>query len=482
MGINLAGVTYWTTEHPFANLALHASRWRTQPFGKPFTWDAALPPMTDDNYPKEVPQGAAIESFLLGTSARGHLPKELVVLYDGKGRLNYTFGARLKQREPGRDLIADLGVQVVETDPADPVRNIRLYEPNVAADPPTFRKAFLDHWAGMSALRFMDWMDTNNSKVRHWAERPRKANFTQAEGGVALEYMVELSNVQKTAPWFCIPHLADDDYVRRFAEQVKRELDPSLPVYVEYSNEVWNGMFEQARYAAQMGRELGLSSNAFEAQLRYYSQRTTEVLKIWEEVFADQKARVIGVYATQAANPWTSTTVLVWKDARRYADVLAVAPYFGNALGDPERQEDVAGWSVDQVMQVLAREVETGNRQMIEAQAEVARATGVRLIAYEGGQHLAGHGGAENNPRLEQLFLAANRHPKMKEIYLSHLRNWQAAGGDLYVLYSSMGPYSKWGSWGLLETEQQAPSTAPKWEAVQQFMRQTAPLPGQTGG
>ena len=195
-----------------------------------------------------------------------------------------------------------------------------------------------------------------------------------------------------------------------------------------------------------MGKQLGLSSNEFEAQLRYYSQRTTEVLKIWEDVFANQKSRVIGVYAAQAANPWTSSTVLEWKDARRYADVLAIAPYFGNALGDPERQHEVAGWSVDHVMQDLAQEVETGNRTIIESQAAVARATGVRLVAYEGGQHLAGYAGSENNPQLERLFLAANRHPRMKNIYLAHLKHWRAAGGDLYVLYNSMSVYSKWGS------------------------------------
>ncbi|MXQ13733.1 hypothetical protein GR328_20180 [Microvirga makkahensis] len=488
LGINLAEITYWTTEHPFTNLALHASRWRTQPRGKPFTWDVPLPPMTDDNYPKAVPQGSGMESFLLGTSARGHLPKELVVLYDGKGRLQYTFGAHLKQRGAGRDIITDLGgergaiaVQIVETDPADPLRNIRLHEPNVPTNPPTFRQAFLDRWAGMSVLRFMDWMQTNNSKVRRWEQRPPKASFTQAEGGVALEYMIGLSNVQKAAPWFCIPHLADDEYVRHFAEQVKQELDPSLPVYVEYSNEVWNGIFEQSRHAARMGTQLGLSSNEFEAQLRYYSQRTTEVLKIWEQVFADQKSRIIGVYAAQAANPWTSSTVLEWGEARRYADVLAVAPYFGNALGDPKRQGQVVGLSVDQVLQTLAREVEMENKKMIESQAAVARAMGVRLVAYEGGQHLAGYAGSENNPKLEQLFLSANRHPRMKDIYLSHLNHWKAAGGDLFVLYNSMGVYGKWGSWGLLETEQQDPSTAPKWEAVQQFMRDNALAQGQHG-
>ena len=479
LGINLSGPAYWSTEHAFANLAKYASRWRTQRIGQPFTWDDPLPAMTPEGYPTKVPEGAYLETFLIGTAHREHLSDELVVLYDGKGKLAYDMGARLKERAPGRDVIEDLGsergfvvAQLVETDPADPVRNLRLYEPAVAASPTTFRKAFLDRWAKASVLRFMDWMATNDSPVRTWPQRPRPREFMQTERGVALEYLIELANAQKAAPWFCMPHLADDDYVRRFAQQVKRELDPSLPVYVEYSNEVWNAQFEQSRHASRMGQQLKLSGDEFEGQLRYYSQRTSDVLRIWEEVFADQKARVLGVYATQAANPWTSTVVLEWKDAKRHADVLAIAPYFGNSLGDPEREREVAAWSLDRLFEALLREVEGENRKMIEAQAALAHQHGVKLVAYEGGQHLVGHGGAENNEKLERLFQAANRDPRMKGLYRTHLKNWTAAGGELFVAFNSMASWSKWGSWGLLEHESQSRSAGPKWQALQEALQQ----------
>jgi hypothetical protein len=483
VGINLTGLSYWSTEQPFTNLASNASRWRAQPIGQPFTWDAPLPPLTETQYPSVVPNGMVLESFLLGTPHRGHLSKKLVVLYDGEGSLNYAMGGRLETRAPGRDVILDTGQgpivgRLTSTNPQNPLRNIRVYEPEAAAKPTTFRKAFLDRWLGMSVLRFMDWMQTNNSKVSQWEQRPRKGQFTLAtdtvEGGAPLDSMIELSNTLKAAPWFSIPHLADDDYVRRFAEQVKDELDPTLPVYVEYSNEVWNSIFEQSRYAARRGKELKLSGNDYEAQLRYYSQRTTEVLRIWEDVFGDMSPRVLGVYAAQAPNPWTSETVLRWGEARRHADVLAVAPYFGNSLGDPAQQEEVSVWSVDKIIQVLGREVANESKEMIKAQAEVAQAMNVRLVAYEGGQHLAGYGGAENNAKLQELFYAANRDPRMKDLYLTHLKTWSDAGGDLYVAFSSMGEYTKWGSWGLLEKEGQNPATAPKWEALRQFMRDAA--------
>ena len=479
IGINLSGPAYWSTEHAFTELAEYASRWRTQPIGKPFTWDDPLPPMMPQGYPRYVPDGTYLETFLIGTPYRDHLSDEFIVLYDGKGRLEYTMGARVKERARGRDIIEDLGsnrgfvvAQLVETDPEDPVRNIRLYEADVAANPTTFRKSFLKRWSNVSAFRFMDWMATNDSTVRTWAQRPLREQFARMKNGVTLEHMIELANTQKAAPWFCMPHLADDHYVRKFALQVKHELDPSLPVYVEYSNEVWNSQFEQARYAARKGQELELSSDAFEAQLRYASQRTTEVLRIWEEVFGDQRARVLGVYASQAVNPWTSSVVLEWNEAFQHADVLAIAPYFGGSLGAPERAREVAGWSLDQLFESLRHEVAVDNKRMIVDQVAVARKHKVRLVAYEGGQHLVGHGGAENNQRLEKLFQAANRDPRMKGLYLAHLRNWSAAGGDLYVAFNSMETWTKWGSWGLLEKEGQSPAETPKWQALQEALRQ----------
>lgn len=75
LGMNVAPVTYWSTEHPFNNLALSASRWRLQEIDRPFSWDLPLPPMTPDLYPLKVPTGSFLESFLIFTPDRAHLPK-----------------------------------------------------------------------------------------------------------------------------------------------------------------------------------------------------------------------------------------------------------------------------------------------------------------------------------------------------------------------------------------------------------------------
>lgn len=469
--MNLAPVAYWGSELPFLNLGYTASRWRLQPIGGPFQWDLPLPPSTPEGYPLTIPPGHYLESFLVFTPHRNSLPDELFVNYKGNGRLEYLGGAELVKRESGRDILRDLKnggpiiARLMSTSADDPIRDITVTYPG-APEGEIFRPEFLDRLSGVSVLRFMDWMDTNNSPIATWDQRPRLERYTQSEGGVALELMVALANRASIAPWFTLPHKADDDYVRRFAEYVRDNLDPALPVWVEHSNEVWNSLFDQFKYALEQGQRLNLSSNEYEAGLRYHSRRTTEILTIWKEVFGDDKERVIGVYAAQAANPWTSEVIMSWEGASDHADVLAVAPYFGGSLGDQEHAPTVAGWSLDQLFDALTREVDGQNREFIEQQAEIAKRYGVELVAYEGGQHLVGYSGTPADKVLHEFFAKANRDPRMGDLYRRHIDHWRAAGGGTYAFFNSMGEYSQWGCWGLLENEDDD-RDAPKWRAVQ---------------
>jgi hypothetical protein len=50
----------------------------------------------------------------------------------------------------------------------------------------------------------------------------------------------------------------------------------------------------------------------------------------------------------------------------------------------------------------------------------------------------------------------------MRQVYLDHLRAWEAAGGGLFMAFVHAGRCNGAGCWGLLETQQQDPQTAPK--------------------
>lgn len=472
LGLNLSGTSYWASETPFTNLAHNAAPWRVQVEGAPFTWDEPLPPLTEDGYPTKIPDGSFVDSFLIYTSHRKHLSPTLSLHYDGRGRIAYIGGAELVERRPGVDQVRNLRkndaftIRLIHTAADDPIRNIRLVE-SEAATADSFRGDFLSRLRGFSVLRFMDWMATNDSPVRAWSERVREGSFGRSHQGVALETMIELANRSGIPPWFNVPHMADDDYVERFATQTLEHLDPALPVYLEYSNEVWNSIFSQAAYAQERGLTEGLSSNPFEAQLRFYATRTTEIIKIWERVFATQASRILGVYAAQFENPWTSETIFSVPGVADHADILAVAPYFGGSFGAPDHAEEVRTWSLDRLFEALSEEVDNKNRAHILRQRDQARRYGLRLAAYEGGQHLVGYEGMENDDQLTSLFVAANRDRRMNDLYVRHLKIWQEAGGDLFAFFASMAEPSKWGSWGLLEFEG---DWNPKWDAVQSLL------------
>lgn len=479
LGINIAGVTYWSAEIVFVDLFKHSQTFKSQAPGKGYAQGGPLD-LTDDGWVRSLRgDGHFADSIILSRPRLGYPAGVYTCLYEGKGTIQFGYRMKVVEESPGRIRVEVSGdvdplmLRITETDPADPIRNIRFILPgfeDTYRDQP-FHPEFLKRWGKFKVLRFMDLQRTNGSEQTNWSDRATPIRQTQGnEAGVAIEYLIQLANTLDADPWFCMPHLATDDYVRRFAELVRTGLKPGLKVYVEYSNECWNGIFAQARYCREQGKRLGLSDNDYQAQLRYFSKRSVEIFHIWEEVFGGTD-RLVRVLAAQSANPWTSEQVMDFEKAYEHADVLGIAPYFGGDIGDPKRQDEVARMTVDQVLDKCAEYIAEGNKTIAQ-QARLAKERGLRLVAYEAGQHLVGHGGAENNKAMEDLFQAANRHPRMKALYQDYLAGWRTNGGTLVAIFSSLGSWSKWGSWGLMEYHGQPVDEAPKYQAVVEFLDQ----------
>src|SRR5690606_11637529 len=124
-------------------------------------------------------------------------------------------------------------------------------------------------------------------------------------------------------------------------------VDPDLRIWVEYSNELWNGIFEQHEYAQRRGEALGLSEG-FQAVLHYQARRSVEIFRIFEEVLGTD--RIVRVMAAQASNRWVAEVLLEFEDTASHTDALAIAPYFGMIPGPAERAE-VGRLSVDDLFQ-----------------------------------------------------------------------------------------------------------------------------------
>ena len=487
-GMNLAGVIDYTSQLPFTDVFKTARAW------KKTDEELNAIPLDPQGYPLLKP-GQFLDYYMLTINGGKYPEGVYVATYEGKGKVEFrrSDAAKVVKEAPGRIEVKvapgseSLVLTIHESDPKDPIRNVHVWMPGQEKAKSAFNPLFVERLRPFGALRFMDFQSTNNSPLVSWSERakPADARYSTAKG-VPVEVMVDLANTLKTNPWFCMPHKADDEFVRSFAKLIKERLDPKLKVYVEYSNEVWNGQFEQARYALAKGKARNLGPSDFESQLRFYSQRSVEVFKIWEQVFGDTK-RLVRVMGAQSANPWTSEQVLTFQDAYKHTDALAIAPYFGGGFGSPDQQETVAKMTPEHLLDALDKEIEGQNRVWIEGTAKVAKKHKVQLVAYEGGQHLVGVGGAENNEKLAQLFFAANRHPRMYDLYRKHLKHWSDAGGGLYAVFSNVSQPSKWGSWGTLEYQDQPIAEAHKYRAVVDAIKgakvaAAAPAPAEGGG
>lgn len=504
VGVNMAPVDYFSREVVFTDVSRQF---------KPFDLlqDGVDPDLVDPTLTTFDANGYAIalgpDQYVRTTwdKPKGYDQGRHVLLYDGVADIDLLLNATNVVKTPGRIEFdfeetferTRIQMRINSTDPTNHFRNMRVMPLSAASDPVTgqpinqFRQPVLDNWANMSTIRFMDWPRTNGSSVSQWSERVSPLNHTQAKVGVALEHQIELANTMQANPWFTIPHLADDNYIREAANLIRENLDPSLQARIEFSNEVWNDNFSQATYASEQGLLENLDTNQNRAKLFWYSKRSVETFRIFEDVFTQGGLdpagmdRVLRVAGAQAANPFTSEQILGFEydwngdgaveEASQYVDVLAIAPYFGEVIRTSEQTAEYLAMTPSQMIAATRADLLDVADEMVDQKA-VADQFDVRLFAYEGGVHVRGANGEENNEALTDALTALNRHPGMRDLYIEFLTHWQDAGGEEMVLYNSMSDHNKFGSWGLLEYEGQPLGEAPKYLGVLEFLNATQSL------
>jgi len=481
LGINLAGVVSYSTELPFVDVFKTSHTWFSNAEGASWAQGGPLA-LTREGWVASLRSGQYATTGLLDG---GHYPTgNYTLLYDGQGQLDVTAmsgkGLTIVSQTPGRMVVKVTteanGVQLNlrSTKVADPLRHIRFIMPGHETTYRTqpFNPAFLKLLSPFKVLRFMDWAGTNGSQLANWSDRTTPSFETQsAVHGVSLEYMIQLANTLHADPWFTIPIRANDDFVRQFATLVRDKLDPSLKVHIEYSNEVWNFGFEQATYAKDQGVKLGLDKDQYLAGAKYYSQRSVEIFKLFEQVFGGT-SRLDRVIAGQSVNTWSGDQILAWKNASKHADSYAIAPYFDGReiLLNPDKAAQIARMSQDQVLDILQADLRGAIKTNMVASANLARKYGLALKAYEGGQQLTSFQFGNDEPQITKLYSDVNRNPRMGDLYTEYLNNWKAAGGGLFNHYSDIGTPIKFGMWGALEYIGQDLKTAPKYQALRRYI------------
>ena len=494
MGLN--GIADWSTQQPFVDVMKTARPWIGHRRGEWGGWDMAqlveggyLDP---NGWPVALPDDVvAIEAFVLSNQAPGatSIAGRYIVTWDGQGDLQITGAALDQERDgnritfgfrPSDELVA---VRIESVDPEDPIRNIAI----VREDLLPFHEAgaiFNPDWiskiADLRMIRFMDWMMTNGSLQVTWDDRPQVGDFSYVWRGAPVEVMVELSNQIGADPWFTLPHMADDDYVRAFATTVLNTLEPDLVVHAEWSNEVWNFIFPQAVWARDMAIERWGEGVPDDGWMQFAGLRAAQVADIWGEVYAGREDSLVRIVATHSGwfgleESLLEAELVVNDGLPRPADSFdgyAITGYFGFEIGEDDMADRLRSWIAAGTAnaEVTAMLREGSFRELTDDvfpyQAGVAERYGFALHMYEGGTHVAGHGLQSQDAGLTAFYNAYNYSPDMAALYADLLTAWNDHGDGPFNAFVDVSAPSQFGSWGALR---HLDDVNPRWSTMQAF-------------
>ena len=359
------------------------------------------------------------------------------------------------------------------------VTNVTFIRPGYAADgSQVFGNEFLTAISRFQLFRTMNAVNTNDNTPNYpdqteWNERKTPDYATQTANnvagsvektGVAWEYLIQLANQTDSDIWVNIPVSASDSYITNLARLLRdgnaatAPLKPNLKLYVEWSNEIWNGQFPSRNYQIALARAQGVDD------FELVSKRTVEISNIFRGVFGasaiNQQVRVL--LPGQIANIGTYRPDYI---AQNYGPVsnyiygIAGAPYFNAGTVN-------TSGSVDQILAAMSASINGEGRSQKLDIINLAKQYGIKALCYEGGPDNGG-GDQANVPNR----IAANFDVRITEMMVRDVTSqWWDLGGDVFMQYKLASRYDKNGMWGV-STRHNALDGV-KWDAVAQITGQ----------
>jgi len=390
------------------------------------------------------------------------------------------------------------------------VTDVQLIRPGYAAGTTQlFTNDFLNALKPFGTLRYLNvdaanaygaTLGANNLLAPlNWSQRTlpdarTQASPSNASPGQAWENIIALANATGTDMWINIPGPATDDYVTQLARLIQNGdtvdgaryagLAPNLKVYVEYSNEVWGGIYNPYAYNTEAAKEevaAGGSklnndgdTNLNDLAGRRYLERTMQVATLFRGVIgADPSySRIRPVLGWQETNVSYYTQTFPW-----FESAYGAPSSFFHGMGNANYWSPGDYSSVDNIINSLAAS-EASTAATTAQFTTVAAYYGLKNVAYEGGPAI----GNDGNQAAGRNALAASRDPRMEGLVKQHYLDWYAAGGDVANYFD--GPYDTWSpqnEWSAAELAQASnPGLSPKYRGIVDVA--SAPLPAVTAG
>ncbi len=368
-------------------------------------------------------------------------------------------------------------LHINRSEASDPIRNIRIIMPDASGGTSTvddfetqpFNPVFLEDHRPFTLFRFMDWGQTNNSDVVSWDQRMLPTTCYAARealgsAGMAYEDMIDLCNILRRDMWVCVPHKADADYHRNLAQLIRDRLDPERTVYVEYSNETWNGLFDQNGYCNWQADELGLGTGSYPSWTKngvYHVYAAVRIFKVFEEELGAQADRLVKVISGWHVNT-DLTGAMLWALGDNTVnpdgvtvDAYATAPYMPYA-------GDISGTiPLDVIYNYMYDTKLPEIGQNARDQHALISGAGLDYLTYEAGQHVLGN---------EDKQIAWNNDPRMYDLYLAYLDTLENNGISLMNQFVAVSQWSVHGCWGAKRYAGQPMSEAHKYRALYDYL------------
>lgn len=452
IGVNLGWPVYHSSEVSFLDLMKTAGAYHDASEEYRYwipTWGTNGSVAFDENGNPTALSGSAVTVFC---GNQGIKRQNYVCTWEGSGEITISGGETsypIVSNEPNRiefELVpVPEGIGIVHLESL-PVSNLSIRPVDDTGD--LFDPRFVEICQNFSVIRFKDSQRTDDSPPH---AVPQDSQISYGPTGWSPGAMQVLCNRTGARAWVNIPYWADDAWVAEFAA-VCAAVGMQEP-YVEFCNEVWNGVYsDQLEYAKSQGEGMGFDE--FDGALAWYALRTKQVHSIFTANFKAPFTRVVG---GQMDNPWVAERLL---EHGAEADVLALNPYAGASYFFPEDGPAPATATLSGAFAAINSDIDVMEEEFLPPHA----ALGIPLVAYEGGQHLLTW--EEGNTQYGAVIKAAQKDTRMAAAYNRLLNVWSEAGGGSFVHYNLIMEPTDSESFGLLEHLQQPVEESIKWQVL----------------
>jgi hypothetical protein len=466
LGVNLESPRDFERHFMFVNAMKTSRRWGTAE--KPFDqkgpvgedgWpsgDAGTCVLTEMKNVNGVYKFSAIGRCDLSTP--GSPAKVANFIYEPVS--NRTTADVIVNAAPDRSIMLNLAFK----NTAGGIKDIKLLRPGYSSDAQIFTSEFLNSLRPFGAIRFMDFLRTNNSQIVTWDQRCKPTDPQYSNSGGPYEVAIDLGNKLGKDIWLNVPALADDEFVRQLGTVIRARLAPGVHCYVEYSNEVWNGQFKQFSHNFEAAKkevadgDTTLNDNGSDKNANYWARKRVAKRSVEIKKLLGEDPRIRMILASQVGSgPPGSMLKMQLEYVQKYFGppsqffyAVAGAPYFspGKDETDPTRKKwytQRTDLTVDSICERLLARTNVASGDGPKAFHALARQYGLKSFGYEGGIDLQ-----QYNTQVD-VKIASQYDLRMGRAIEDYLDKWYDNGGDAMFYFTLSSKYSKTGYWGLTE-------------------------------